>query len=231
MPEERADKITKACEGLASKAKCTIRELAQVIGQLVAAFPAVEWGPLYYRQLEREKTKALKHSKGSFEDTMTLSQEGKIELVWWIENIHTACFKLEKPTLELVTDASTSGGWGAVVNSQKTGGRTPEEQKHHINILELMTIEYGLKSFEEQVKNRHVKVLSDNTVAVAYVKNMGGSQSEESNAVAKRIWIWCKDRKVWQGSKFPPVRLPGTSRFSVGQPKTLSPLALWASRF
>ena len=27
-----------------------------------------------------------------------------------------------------------------------------------------------------------------------------------------------------QGSKFPPVRLPGTSRFSVRQPKTLSPL-------
>ena len=34
-----------------------------------------------------------------------------------------------------------------------------------------------------------------------------------------------------QGSKFPPVRLPGTSIFSVWQPKTLSPLALWASRF
>ena len=42
------------------------------------------------------------------------------------------------------------------------------------------------------------------------------------------------DQTAWykkQGSKFPPVRLPGTSRFSVGQPKTLSPLALWASRF
>ena len=36
---------------------------------------------------------------------------------------------------------------------------------------------------------------------------------------------------IHQGSKFPPVRLPGTSRFSVRQPKTLSPLALWASRF
>ena len=34
-----------------------------------------------------------------------------------------------------------------------------------------------------------------------------------------------------QGSKFPPVQLPGTGRFSVGQPKTLSPLALWASKF
>ena len=49
VPEERADKIRKACEGLASKAKCTITELAQVIGQLVAVFPAVEWGPLFYR--------------------------------------------------------------------------------------------------------------------------------------------------------------------------------------
>ena len=40
-------------------------------------------------------------------------------------------------------------------------------------------------------------------------------------------WIWV----TYQGLKFPPVRLPGTSGFSVGQPKTLSPLALWASRF
>ena len=42
---------------------------------------------------------------------------------------------------------------------------------------------------------------------------------------------WPPSRWDTQGSKFPPVRLPGTSRFSVGQPKTLSPLALWASKF
>ena len=42
---------------------------------------------------------------------------------------------------------------------------------------------------------------------------------------------WEREKGFMQGSKFPPVRLPGTSRFSVGQPKTLSSLALWASRF
>ena len=36
---------------------------------------------------------------------------------------------------------------------------------------------------------------------------------------------------ILQGSKFPPVRLPGASRFSVRQPKMLTPLALWASWF
>ena len=44
------------------------------------------------------------------------------------------------------------------------------------------------------------------------------------------IWFSNEINSV-QGSKFPPVRLPGTSRFSVRQPKTLSPLALWAIRF
>ena len=44
-------------------------------------------------------------------------------------------------------------------------------------------------------------------------------------------WLFVCYSSCHQGSKFPPVRLPGTSRFSVGQPKTLSPLALWANRF
>ena len=48
--------------------------------------------------------------------------------------------------------------------------------------------------------------------------------------ILNKTW-WKKTEEEGQGSKFPPVRLPRTSRFSVGQPKTLSPLALWASRF
>ena len=37
----------------------------------------------------------------------------------------------------------------------------------------------------------------DNTCAVAYIKNMGGSHSVECNDVAKRIWQWCKMNDVW----------------------------------
>lgn len=87
LPEERALKIKKACVGLRSKKRCTIRELAQVIGQLVAAFPAAQWGPLFYRKLECDKAAALKQNGGKFEALMVVSEEGQKELNWWIQNM------------------------------------------------------------------------------------------------------------------------------------------------
>ena len=38
----------------------SVRTLAQVIGTLVACFPVVEYGQLYYRQLENFKMQSLK---------------------------------------------------------------------------------------------------------------------------------------------------------------------------
>ena len=60
LPEERKQKVLLACSELKRKHKITIRELAQVNGQLVATFPAVLWGPLFYRNLDRLKSTALK---------------------------------------------------------------------------------------------------------------------------------------------------------------------------
>ena len=47
LPEERKRKVMLACLELRRKQKITIREPAQVIGQSVATFPAVLWGPLF----------------------------------------------------------------------------------------------------------------------------------------------------------------------------------------
>ena len=200
LPLERQDKILSACLTLEGKCSATIREVAQVIGQLIATFPAAQWGPLYYRSLDKDKCKALKKHKGNFEAVMEISHEGKLELQWWIQNIKDVHCTLdrEEPGTEICTDASTSGGWGAVCGSKQTGGRwTEHEQSLHINVLELLAIEYGLKSFKDEVKGKHVKVLTDNTCAVAYIKNMGGSHSEQCNSVARKIWIWCKENNVW----------------------------------
>ena len=40
---------------------------------MVASFPCVMYGPLYYRQLEIEKVAALEQSRGKFEATKNLS--------------------------------------------------------------------------------------------------------------------------------------------------------------
>ncbi|XP_022804977.1 uncharacterized protein LOC111342193 [Stylophora pistillata] len=45
----------------------SIRDLAKVVGKLVAAFPGCLYGSLHYRCLESDKTAALKEAKGDFD--------------------------------------------------------------------------------------------------------------------------------------------------------------------
>ena len=72
------------------------------------------------------------------------------------------------PNMTLTTDASTKG-WGAVYGEQKTGGLwSLEEQGFHINYLELKAVLLGLQSLCNNLGQRHIRVQSDNTTAVAY---------------------------------------------------------------
>ena len=60
----------------------TIRKIACLIGKIVSCFPASIFGPLYYRSIENDKTKALKVSYGDFESKMSLSKMAKEDLKW-----------------------------------------------------------------------------------------------------------------------------------------------------
>jgi hypothetical protein len=199
LPEEKADHIMRVCTALIRKRRMTVRELAQVIGLLVSSFPGVLWGPLFYRQLEKVKSTALKRNRGDFDALTVLSQDAINELKWWLENVSTCTYPLEQkaPEIEIYTDASTLG-YGAVCGKEKAGGRWSFEEKDlHINVLELLAIEFALKCFSKLVTNKHVKILCDNTCAVTYIRKMGGSHSDECNSVANRIWHWCRRQNIW----------------------------------
>ena len=48
------------------------RLVASLIGIMASFFPGVEYGQLYYRQIEKEKTIALKRTKSDFDQNMVL---------------------------------------------------------------------------------------------------------------------------------------------------------------
>ena len=60
----------------------TVRQLARFIGTLVSAFPGVEYGQLYYRQLEFAKIEALSRWY-NYEQTLVLSDLCVEEILWW----------------------------------------------------------------------------------------------------------------------------------------------------
>ena len=111
LPKEK-QKVLLTCSELKRKHKITIREVAQVIGQLVATFPAVLWGLLFDRNLDRLKSTALKASAGNFEALTSLTDNATEELNWWIKTLDQSSFPIERrnPEVEIKTDASSSGG-------------------------------------------------------------------------------------------------------------------------
>ena len=112
LTNEKAQKIKKAGVKIRNKAECSIREVAQFIGLCVASFPAVRWGPLHYRQLEKLKSVSLKENRGNFEVLIQLNDQAIKEIDWWINNKMSSYAPLEAtyPEVEIRTDASTSGG-------------------------------------------------------------------------------------------------------------------------
>ena len=86
----KADSLKAAAQALHLRKSPTIREVAEVIGKMVASFPGVQLGPLYYRQLENDKIKALRENYGNFDTPMVISGTARADLKWWINNIQTS---------------------------------------------------------------------------------------------------------------------------------------------
>lgn len=196
---EKAQKLKSACKKLLTKPELTVQELAEVIGIIVSNFPGVEFGPLFYRGLERDKSLALKHSKGNFSSKLQLSPDAIAELKWWCENIESATKRVTygNPDIIITTDASTLG-WGAVLDNQSIGGQwTQSEACHHINYLELLATFLALKRFCKDVSKVHIRIRTDNTTTVTYLNSMGGMQSLQCDRLTKQIWLWCMQREIW----------------------------------
>ena len=201
LTQERIDSILEICKTLLKVKLVLIRDLASVIGKIISSFPAVLHGPLYYRLLEENKKSALKDSKGEFDVYTLLTDEAKLELMWWIDNVSMASrpILISEPVVVIESDASQIG-WGCkcTLNNVESGGVwLPEETEYHINFLELKAAFIALKCFEELICGKHVRLLLDNSTAVACVNKMGTSHSVDCNWLTFQLWSWCKDRNIW----------------------------------
>lgn len=188
--------------------KCTIKELAQFIGMLVAACPAIKYGWLYTKRLEREKFLSLEKSNNNYKAKITLSNLVQSDLEWWAENIKKSCNPIRENNYrkEVFTDASLTG-WGAFCEGKKACGLwNADERNLHINSLELMAAFMGLKCFVKNDKNCEILLRMDNTTSIAYVNRMGSIQHPRLSQIARQIWNWCEERGLWLHATYLPSK-------------------------
>ena len=90
LTQEKKDKIFNLCIKAMNNTIITIRSLASLIGNFI-----------YYKSLERIKTKALINSKGDFDAKTEISTGGITELEWWTNNIRTATRSVKIPNIDM----------------------------------------------------------------------------------------------------------------------------------
>ncbi|XP_044586107.1 uncharacterized protein LOC123266143 [Cotesia glomerata] len=208
LPEEKKLKLRKMIKEFLNKDSCSIREMAGLIGVLVAACPGIPYGMLYTKLLEREKLKALIINEQDFNKKMLIQACVKKELCWWLSKIVGAKNQIRTLSyrLEIFSDASLTG-WGAHCNGENAHGFwTQAERKLHINHLEIIAAFLALKCFAKDYKNCEILLRIDNTTAISYINRMGGVQYVELNKRARDIWTWCEERKIWIFASYIPSR-------------------------
>ena len=107
LTPDKTDRVVSACQTLLRRGYVSIREVAQVIGLLVSSPSAVQYEPLFYRNIEIDKNEALHKNKGNFEALMQLSPESRKDL----RNLPQAYKQIDlpNPDVELTKDASKIG--------------------------------------------------------------------------------------------------------------------------
>ncbi|XP_039305579.1 uncharacterized protein LOC120357864 [Solenopsis invicta] len=198
LSKEKKQKILDLISNMINRSECKIRDFAQLIGNLVAACPGVQYGWAHIKTLEREKELALIFNGVNYEGKMLISVGIKTDLLWWERNLPKAFANFKNTSLDKVifTDASTSG-WGAVLENKEIHGFwTKKEKREHINLLELKAIWLALQSFEAEIKNCHILLRVDNTTAIAYINKMGGIKYQRFNTIAMQIWHWAEKNNI-----------------------------------
>jgi len=198
LTEEKKSKIINRCKVLVNKDKCSIRELAEVIGSVVAAEPGVDFAPLHYKRMEHHKDKFMKLKCGNYDASIPLDRIVKDDLTWWIENLDRTQKQLtrQKPEVILTSDSSDFA-WGGEREGVTAGGPwSAEEKRWHINVKELLAAFLTLKTFCNKERKIHIRLMLDNVTSVVYVNAQGGKKSL-LNEIARDIWLWAIERQIW----------------------------------
>ena len=169
----------------------------ELLGVLSSMIQLVPGGRLRMRSLQLK----LRRQWDQIDQSQLVEWSPMIQddLSWWLDRdrlVLGVSLEQVSPQLELWSDASDVG-WGAHLDEQVASGLwAPEDVERSINARELLAIERALKWFAPLLAGSSVAVFADNSTAVSYLRNQGGTRSLFLNSIAQRILRWAEDLSV-----------------------------------
>ena len=171
----------------------------RLLGHLVSLEKLVPYGRLRIRPIQFQLRSGWSQVRDHPLTQVKLDQGTRDSILWW--RTHSSLHKgipLGSPLAEafLSTDSSAVG-WGAHMDRRTASGRWSKAMKElHINVLELNAIWLGLQAFEDTLHDSNVAIMCDNVSAIAYLRNQGGTRSQQMCRMAIDTCVWAEKRSI-----------------------------------
>ena len=176
---KNVDKFQNIVLSFLHKPNQTARSWQRLIGTLNSQFRFVPLARLHTRPFQWHLLSHWIQGVQSQETIITVSTELQESLKWWLSpRVPTEGVQLSPLhfSSRIFTDASNIG-WGGHLGDQLTQGLwSSQEQKLHINVLEMRAVINTLKEFLPPMGS-NILVSTDNTTVVAHINKEGGTHS------------------------------------------------------
>ena len=100
---------------------------------------------------------------------------------------------IDHPPIDFtLTSDALFKGWSTSMGDDLTDGQWAPEELEDIHILELRAALFALKCFKKSIiSGKHVKIMTDNTTAMAAINNQGTSHCDKTNYLAFDVSQFC----------------------------------------
>jgi hypothetical protein len=180
----------------------------RLLGLMAATLLMVPYARLYMRPVQLYLNSQWRASTLDFSYPVLVPLRLIPIFRWWgdLDNLTQGLvWSQPKPAVMMTTDASEKA-WGAHMQGMKVQGPWTTHQKtQHINILELLAVQKGLKVFLDKVRNKSVLVQTDNTTVLHYINKLGGTKSPQLCQITWEMLNWCIDHRI----QLQAVHIPG----------------------
>ena len=208
LPSEKEKKTYQLCKALQKDDPTSLHLLAQLLAFLESCRPAIRLASLHYRRLQSSLIQQVTLNNGPYQGTVNLNKIARKKLHWWIANIHQLNGSpICPPTTEMtITSDASKIGWGVTCGNLSTRGLwSHPKQAFYVNLLVLKAAFLAIRTFLKQHSNMSVKLRLDNTTAVSYINNQGGTRSPIPMSITLNQWNWCLQHKVFIRVEYPQV--------------------------
>ena len=212
VPPARIESLLESIQLVLNKTSVSARSMLSLLGSLNAAADLINLGRLHMRPLQFLFLDQWRPIRDPLDQEIFLSNLFKSHLRWWLNrSLYTTGVPLRTPApdLYLFTDSSMIG-WGAHLEPTGLvahGLWSDEEQKFHINNLELRAVYLALIQFAPTINGKTVQLATDNTTVVSYIRRQGGTHSLLLFRETWKLLLWCQFQAVQLLAKHVPGRL------------------------